>query len=457
LQEQTGEAGFRVDVKTNFLDAAQQNGGALQGFAASDKHHQQNYVEDLNLTFATPDDWVRFSVRQSQSTYAADADYLRMLASQNKNRNSPGRERFLFHEGTEGTAGLQRIDVNVLKSDWLGASVFASHRDVDAYYESLASQKSKDEFAASNRSGNTGGGKVNFGPVSLTASYTVLGGSTSIASPTETRQDRVVAIDLTDLRKRLGESAPSLLWAVAPSTIYAGNFSKQTSYDNLGGGLPDLTNGISAGASWTWNNGTASVGYWNYFLNSQRFGEASYDSSGRGLDANIGVYGSALGYYGGISYRRSDELAPLSRAFNSSYDTYSSITYKSKTAFPDLIWGGAWGRYQYASPLYNISDDASYWSAAVGFDFTKFLSGSAAATANFAQGAGIGALSLKAFYRYTSESDRGSLSQSHSDDHFFGLTFRAGAENSGLPLLRRWRAADEAQGGPNWGGPQIRR
>ena len=230
LQEQTRrDAGFRVDLKTNFLDAAQQNGGALQGLAASDKHHQQNYVEDLNLTFATSNDWVRFSVRQSQSAYTADADYLRMLASQNKNRNSPGRERFLFHEGAEGTAGLERIDVNVLRSDWLGASVFASHRDVDVYYESLASQKSKDE--GPNRQEIPRRKAIFTTSGQRATPFWVISGT---ASPTEPVDRWLLSISPICVR----ESAP-LPWSwTLRRPRSAGNFSKETSYDNVGGGPP---------------------------------------------------------------------------------------------------------------------------------------------------------------------------------------------------------------------------
>jgi hypothetical protein len=434
------EKGLKFDMKFDTLDAAQPVGGALQGFAFPGKHRERNPVEDFRLNVATSDDWVRFSVRQSESFYAADPDYLRMLASRNKNRNSPGKERFLYQERAEGTAGLERLDVNVFQSDWLGGSVFASHSEVDANYESLASKKFKDEFAVANRSSNAGGGKVTFGPLSLAASYTVSSGLSGTASPTEARQDRSVAFDLTDFRKRLGELVPSAVWALAPSGIYVGNFSKETSYDSLGGGAPDRTTGVNAGAYWTWDGGNANVSYWNYYLDSRRLGDASYNFSGRGLHASVGIYGTMLQFYGGMSYSHSEDLAPLSRGVDYGYDAYSSVTYKPASAFPDIVVDGALGRYGYESPLYNVSDDATYWSAAVGLDFSKFLWDSGDhKQAVGAKTARSGLPSLKVFYRYTNESDRGTVSETHSSDHLFGMMFRVGPAQWELPRLRTIR------------------
>jgi hypothetical protein len=431
------DTGYKFDMKFKTFDAAQPVTGALQGFAFPGKHRERNDIKDLRLNLSTFDDWVRFSVRQSQSFYAADADYLRMLASRNKNRNSPGKERFLLGgvgDGANGTAGLERLDVNVFRSEWLGASVFASHGDVDANFVSLASEKSKDEFAVANRSSNSGGGKISFGPFSLTASYTVWSGLDGTASPTEARQDHSVAVDLTDVRKRLGEFVPSAVWALAPSGIYVGTFSKETSYDGLGGGEPDQTTGVTAGAYWTWARGNANVSYWSYDLDSRRVGDASYDSLGRGLDASVGFYGAMLQYYGGISYRHSEDLAPLSRGVDNGYDAYSSVTYKPPAAFPDIVVDGAVGRYDYQSVLYNVSHNSTYWSAAVGLDLSKFLWDSADhKQAAVAKTVHNGLPSLKVFYRYTNETDRGNATETRSDDHLFGMMFRIGPAQWLLP------------------------
>ena len=148
-------------------DAARPAGGALQGVGFLGRHRERNDVEDLRLNLATPNDRVRFSFRQSQSFYGADADYLRMLARKNQNRNSPGKERFLFQQGTEGSANLARLDVDVIRSEWVRTSAFASRSNVDANYESLTSEKLKDEFSIANRANNAGGGNIGLGAISF--------------------------------------------------------------------------------------------------------------------------------------------------------------------------------------------------------------------------------------------------------------------------------------------------
>ena len=266
---ESGDSETRLKLRMQFSsnDAAQPAGGALQGVGFLGGHRERNDVEDLRLNLATPNDRVRFSFRQSQSFYAADADYLRMLARKNQNRNSPGKDRFLFQQRAEGSANLARLDVNVIRSEWVRASAFASRSNVDANYKSLTSKKLKDEFAIANRTNNTGAGNIGLGAISFAASYTISTGLSGVAALTETRQDQSVILDLTYVRKMLGDMvAASAIWTLAPSGIYVGNFSKETRYEGAGGGQPNRTTGISAGAYWTWDGGSANVSYWNYSL-----------------------------------------------------------------------------------------------------------------------------------------------------------------------------------------------
>ena len=137
----------------------------------------------------------------------------------------------------------------------------------------------------------------------------------------------------------------------------------------------------------------------------------------------MAVYGAMLQYYGGFIYRRSVDLAPLSSAVDQGYDVYSSIIYKSPSAFPDIIVDGTLGWYSYNSPLQN--NDATYWSGTVGLDFSKFL-WSSAEPQHAVVGKTARSHGLKLFYRYTNESGLGGGSKSRSDDHFFGIMFQIG-------------------------------
>ena len=424
---------FKVETKFDAFDAARSRPGGMAGFIVP-KNGETNGIEDFRFSLTTPDEGVRLSVRAAESFYTANSEYLRLLASRNKNKNSPGKERFLFSDGTEGTAALQRLDVKVFDADWLGASAYASHREVDSYFESLAAEKAKDEFSVANRSSDVGGGKLRFGSFSLTASYATSSGLSGAALPAETKQERSVAVDLTDLRKRAGDFLPAAFWSLAPVGVYVGSFVKETAYGPAGG-PPDQTSGSNAGAYWTWSGGNANVNYWKYYLDSRRIGEASYDSAGRGFDVSVSLYGVLLQYYGGFSYQRSEDLAEQSKGVDSGFDAYSSVTYKPPH-FPEVVIDGSIGRYGYRSLSYGMADDAIYWSTGIGFELFRFLSGTADTKQDgAAKSANVGSPSLKVFYRYTTESDRGAASESHSDDHLFGVAFRFG---SALPAISQF-------------------
>jgi hypothetical protein len=334
---------------------------------------------------------------------------------------------------------LQRIDVKIIDSSFVGVSAFTFHNDVDPYYESLASLKSKDEFAISNRSSEAGGVKVRLGALSLTTTYTnsimlsapAPATMSGAGSPTETQQDQMLAIDLTDVRKRSGDAPPSVIWALAPSSIYVKLYGKQTSYATAAEGPPDRTTGVTSGAYWGWNGGNASVSYWRYYLDSQRTGDASYDSAGRGIDANFGAYAGAIGFYAGLSYRRSDDLAPISKAVDQSYDAYASAIYKPEH-FPDILVEGSFGNSGYNSLVYGVTSDSAYRSGTLGLDFSKYLWTGAVPNAKVAvKGAAGGVPNLRLFYRYQVETDHGIVGATPGDSHFVGMTFRAGL--SGAP------------------------
>ena len=427
-RSQSGNA-FKLDLKFDAFDAAQSVAGG-QGFALGGKNGEVNDIQDLKFNLSAMDGAMRFSARQAESFYSADPAYLQLLASRNKNTNTPGKERFLLHDGSNGTAGIQRLDVRMFDVDWIGASAFASRRDVDPYFESLAAEKAKDDFSVANRSTETGGGKLRLGSFSLSTSYAVSSGLLGGVLPPDARMDRSLTFDLTDFRKRSGDLLPGLFWKLAPSGIYVGDFVKETSF-GLDGGPPDRMSGLTGGAYWTWASGSANVGYWNYYLDSRRMGEASYDSAGRGFDANVTLYGDVLQYYGGFSYRRSDDLAELSRATDNGYDAYGSVTYKS-TDWPDVRLDGAAGRYGYRSLSYTMTDEGLYWSAGLSLDFGKYLWRTPADS-----NAKGGTPSLRLLYRYTEESDRGTASEAHSNDHLVGMIFRLGFAGPDPQFARR--------------------
>src|SRR5262245_18403705 len=115
---------FRLDLKFDAFDAAQSGPGG-QGFALGAKNREVNEIDALKVSLSTLDGAVRFSLRQAESFYSADPNYLRMLASRNKNTSTPGKERFLLHDGSGGTAGLDRLDVRTYDIARVVVSPFA--------------------------------------------------------------------------------------------------------------------------------------------------------------------------------------------------------------------------------------------------------------------------------------------------------------------------------------------
>jgi hypothetical protein len=189
------------------------------------------------------------------------------------------------------------------------------------------------------------------------------------------------------------------------------------------------------GASWSWQSGYGNLNYWKYEVDSRRTGNASYDSSGRGLDASIGTYTRSVGLDGGLSYRRSDDLVPSSLSVEDNYDAYLTATYKPDR-LPDISVSGAIGQYGYKSLVYSTAVQDSYWSATLGLDFSKFLwqsPGAPPTTVKRNEGDRFNSMRaikspyanapmLKLLYRYLNEANQ-ALGAKSDSSQLFGLMF----------------------------------
>jgi hypothetical protein len=247
--------------------------------------------------------------------------------------------------------------------------------------------------------------KLHFGLLSVTTSYTNSKTLFGAGAPTETQQDQTIALDLTGLRN---------LWGLSPSAVYVNSFVKETPYQTISYEGTDRTTGISAGASWGWNGGNANVSYWNYSLDSRPTGQP-YNSAARGFDASIGADVNLIGFYAGFSYNDTEELTSFSNAVARGQDAYVSVSYKPQY-LPDIVAGGSIGRYQYNNFVYGIADDATYWSATLGFDFSKFLWSPLGTKTK---------PTAKLFYKYYSPTDHSAVAATPASSQFLGVMFRA--------------------------------
>jgi len=427
---------FKFGLQTSDTDIVREANSNSQDFSFFPRRNwEANRVQDVKMNFGMLDDRLQLTMKQSHSFYAADRDYLLQLASKNKNSSNPGRERFLAANGSEGDADLQRVDAKLYRSDFLELATFASRRDVDAYYESFASTKAKDEFSVSNRSSREGGAKLRVGSMSITSSYANSEYVVGVGTPTQVRQEHMIGFDFTDFRRRTGDALPAAVWSVAPSSVFMSVFTKANHFETAAEGPPDQTTGISAGAAWARDSDYANVSYWRYGVDSRRTDAASYDSAGRGLDVTFGTFWRSLGFDGGLSHRRFDDLAPYSRSIESSYDAYLSTSYKLYR-LPDLSLTGALGRYEYQSLVGGSAMQDAYWSATVALDFSKYLSPSrgSAGIARMAdgdrpgfnrtiKGPYAGTPTLKLLYRYLNDTNQGFVDVKSGGSHLFGVLF----------------------------------
>jgi hypothetical protein len=292
--------------------------------------------------------------------------------------------------------------------------------------------------------------KVSFGPLSVTTSYMNSNTLIGTAPAVETRQDQTLTLDVANFAKDNGNALPPLFWILSPSAVYVNSFVKESSNQTLADGLPDRNTGISSGASWTWNGGNVGLSYWNYNLDA-RYPGGAYNSAGHGFDATFGSYAGKFGFYAKLSYHQAGDLsyqaqdfAPSSRAVDRGYDTYVSMSYKPQH-LPDIVVDGGIGRYDYNS--FGAVSDGMYWTATVGFDFSKFIGTPAetkpgAATGNIfglpnaspiearslASGGGIfsGLPNARLVYRYSNQVDRSYGFVTTGGSQFWGMMFRVG-------------------------------
>jgi hypothetical protein len=257
--------------------------------------------------------------------------------------------------------------------------------------------------------------KVHFGLLSLIASHTNSKIMFGAGPPTETKQDQTIALDLSGLGNQASGTLPSVIWGLSPSAVYVNSFIKETPYQTISFEGTDRTTGISAGASWGWNGGNADVNFWNYSLDSRPIGQP-YNSTGRGFDAGIGAYANAIGFYAGFSYYDSEELASFSNAVARGQDGYVSVSYKPQY-LPDLVVAGGIGRYEHNDFLYGIADDARYWNATFGFDFSKFL-----LSPEIKPKLSTKSPTAKLFYKY-SQTDS-TVAATPASSQFLGVMFR---------------------------------
>jgi hypothetical protein len=257
--------------------------------------------------------------------------------------------------------------------------------------------------------------KLRFGSLSVITSFTNT--KISFKSSSEAQQDQTIAFDLTDFREKTTNSLPSAISALSPSSVYVSTFVKDTQYQSVAEITPPRTQGIGAGASWWWNGGNASVGYFNY-SNSSIDGQL-YKSTGSGATANVSAFAGPIGFYAEVKYCYSEDFTTFSSFVKRGYDAYVSGSY-NQGYLPDILLEGGFGRHEYNSVGW--TSDTSYWSATLGFDVSKYIWRPIEAKSKLSPRLPT----AKLFYRYGSYTDQSVAGAAPIGSQFVGLMFRTG-------------------------------
>jgi hypothetical protein len=399
------------------------------------KNRERNLVDDLNLKLSTLNDVLQFTIRESSSIYSADVSYLLDLARKNRDKNSPGPQRFLQLPG-EGHAGLQRIDIKLFDSTPMTVTAFGFRKEVDRSYLSFASTKAKDEFATPDQTGETTGLKVRLGAISLTSSYGNYERTSDFARTA--RQDHTLAWDTSDLRNHLPGIGLEAISPFVPTSLSITRFESQRPVGTSQSRGFERTSGYAANATWKWDSGYGNASYWDYRLDGAPITVPAYGFAGRGFDAGVGAYGKGLEVYGGVSHHRSDDVSSFWNSITSGFDAYAILTYKPSD-FPDLSVNGGVGQYDYNAMASTVFSRGSYWSATFSMDFSKWLPRFDGFTPTTNPGENPVAstppsnrfnlksplsdkASLKLFYRYANESGQEIAGGHWSDSHLIAAT-----------------------------------
>ena len=417
----------KVEYKNFGVGQAKLNGGFL-GFPLPGQRWELNDVKELRMEVSSKDDWVKFSIRESKSSYQANPTYLFNVAGRNpfgdyvNDKTAQSKVRFLFNNQPIGVAGTERIDVKVIDSELFKFSGFAFHSQTgDAFYSDATRRNPNDDFSVANRQSVGFGEKIAVGPISLTSKFKRIERVIGANAPTERSQDHTISLDLEDARRRLGVQN-TVLSTLAPSSVYGGIFSKTTIFKTFTEGPPDQTKGVSAGAHWGWNNGALDVSYFKYFLNSHRTGDQNYDSAGRGINASLSAWTDRLVISAGLSLTQSDYLPANASNVSRFVNAYASSTFKLDTV-PDVFVDVAGWRSDYLDQSGRY--EKTSWSSSIGLDLSKYLPLlSRGEHATPASSPNFSSASLRTMYRYQSGMDYFMPGQGSPTGHFFGLSFR---------------------------------
>ena len=378
---------------------------------------QANPVEDKEVKYSGPGGAVRMTVREASSAGLLGTNFAPDY-SLNTDKTAQPFSLASTEWSTNTTAKSQKMELRVVDSKNFGVTVFGYQNEVGSGFKPFG--ETKKEFATPGTRTMKAGGEVRVGALSFGFAHSRIANTVdSIAnfSPTQDTDENYFftaknsnAYSAAQNEASVALALPELLAGVsAPVSnllpnLWASVSNKQPLHTGSEPAFSSSTSGASFGGTWNWDNGYATLGYWTYSSDKSPGLSASW--SGRGFNANVGMYRSLFGIDAGLSYGQSEDAVAASRSAGALYSSYVTASYKPDK-LPAIWVTAAAGNYDHNAiassvtssdlnaNLYADSSHGAYSSLTVGLDFKNWLWGNN-------QGAlGTPYPSVKLLYRYT--------------------------------------------------------
>ena len=331
---------------------------------------QENPVEDNQLTYSVPGSAVRLTVREASSARFAGTSFTRNFSLSSEDTTRPfGLAPELCCAGAE--AKSQKVDWTLVDLKNFGVTAFGYHSEVGRNFQSFG--QNKREFATAGTSTVKAGGQVRVGAFGFGfAQSSIANMEDSDANFSGVQREATVSLDVPHLLPGMQPSVSKLL-----PTLWVSASDKQTSNPGRESAASDAIS-TSFGATWGWNFGYATLGYWKYFPGSHASETLSW--SGQGIDANLGAYYSSFGIDVGFSYGQSEDTSPSWQSAAALYNSSATASYKPDK-LPGISVTVAAGNYDHNAIAfgstslnsYAVTTNGEYISFTTGLDLTNWL------------------------------------------------------------------------------------
>lgn len=376
---------------------------------------QANPVEDKEVKYSGPGGAVQMTVREASSAGLLGTNFASNY-SINTDKTSQPFSLAPTEWPTNTTAKSQKVEWKVVDSKNLGVTVFGYQNEVGSGFKPFG--ETKKEFAAPGTRTMKAGGQIRVGALSFGFAHSRIANTVDSIANFSTTQDtdenyffparNSNAYSAAKNEASVTLALPELLAGVEVSHLLPNLWTSVSNNQPLRTGsepvFSSATSTASFGGTWNWDNGYATLGYWTYSSDQSPGLSASW--SGRGFNANVGLYRSSFGIDAGLSYGQSEDAVAASRSAGALYSSYVTASYKPDK-LPAIWVTAATGNYDYNTiassvtssdlnaNLYADSSHGAYSSLTVGLDFKNWLWG------NNEGALGTPYPSVKLLYRYT--------------------------------------------------------